>query len=260
MTGDLKKLQGTWTIVALETDGNKMSAAGSKIVLNGRRFTTISMGGDYGGTVELGAKKKPKTFDLLFTSGPHQDEKSLGIYELDGDTWKICLAPAGVKTRPKEFATTPGSGFALEILKRGDVAAPAEPTIEPGTASSPATEPTTEMEGEWEMVSGSIDGVPLEPNLAKYGRRITHGDQLTVRFGPQVFVKTRFILEPIEIARANRLCRPSGGKPTQLGIYAFHAGALMVSMAPKGHPRPIDFTATKANRWTVTVWKPARND
>ena len=94
------------------------------------------------------------------------------------------------------------------------------------------------MEGEWEMISGSIDGVPLEPNLAKYGRRITRGDQLTVRFGPQVFVKTRFILDPSKSPGQIDYIAPSGGKPTQLGIYAFHAGALMVSMAPKGHPPP----------------------
>jgi uncharacterized protein (TIGR03067 family) len=254
MTGDLKKLQGTWTIVALETDGNSMSTGGSKIVLNGERFTTISMGGDYAGSVELDAKKKPKTFDLLFTSGPHQGEKSLGIYELDGDTWKICLALAGIKTRPKAFATTPGSGLALEILKRGEVTAPAEPTTEAGTAPGPATGPATEMEGEWEMISGSIDGVPLEASLAKYGRRISQGDQLTVRFGPQVFVKTRFITDPSKSPQQIDYIAPSGGKPTQLGIYAFDGGTLMVSMAPKGKPRPIDFTATKTNRWTVTVW------
>jgi len=42
-----------------------------------------------------------------------------GIYELDADTWKICIATRGA-VRPSSFASSPGSGFALETLMRGD--------------------------------------------------------------------------------------------------------------------------------------------
>jgi hypothetical protein len=41
----------------------------------------------------------------------------LGIYELDGDTYKLCGDMQG-KSRPTEFAVKPGSGFVLEVLKR----------------------------------------------------------------------------------------------------------------------------------------------
>ena len=43
--------------------------------------------------------------------------KVAGIYELDGDTLKVCYAH-GKKERPKEFKTAPGSGLALVIYKR----------------------------------------------------------------------------------------------------------------------------------------------
>lgn len=120
MKSDLELLQGTWKIESLEVDGEKMhtvAAMGAKIVVKGDLFTTVSMGADYSGLVELDASKTPKTFDLNFKSGPHAGQASLGIYELDGDAWKICLGFAGMP-RPKGFVTSPGSGHALETLTR----------------------------------------------------------------------------------------------------------------------------------------------
>ncbi len=90
----------------------------STIELKGDNFTTSSMGAVYEGKFEFDATKTPKTFDLIFMNGPEQGNRSLGIYELDGDTWKICLTITGTK-RPPSFSTKPGSGLALETLKRG---------------------------------------------------------------------------------------------------------------------------------------------
>jgi uncharacterized protein (TIGR03067 family) len=46
-----------------------------------------------------------------------EKEVKLGIYELDGDRYKVCFAPAG-KPRPSEFASKPGSGSLLQAWKR----------------------------------------------------------------------------------------------------------------------------------------------
>src|SRR5205807_1617746 len=97
----------------------------------GTKFTTAAMGSTYDGTLSLDVTKKPKRFDLKFTKGPEKGNTSLGIYELDGDTWKICLGLTG-KSRPTKFATKPGSGHALETLKRGEVAAE---KVEPESAA-----------------------------------------------------------------------------------------------------------------------------
>lgn len=117
MNADLEHLQGTWNIVEFELEGQKLPAGGSKIIVNGDNFTTIAMGAQYEGTVALDAAATPKTFDLHFKQGPEQGNVSLGIYELDGDTWTICLGLTG-KSRPRKFATETGSGHALETLKR----------------------------------------------------------------------------------------------------------------------------------------------
>ena len=117
MSPDLDRLQGTWNIVEFELESQKLPAAGSKIIVDGSNFTTLAMGARYEGTLTLDATRRPKTFELTFTEGPEKGNTSLGIYDLTGDTWTICLGLTG-RSRPAEFATAPGSGHALEVLKR----------------------------------------------------------------------------------------------------------------------------------------------
>jgi uncharacterized protein (TIGR03067 family) len=121
MTSDLEKLQGTWRIASLEIDGNAMPATGS-ITIDGDRFTTAAMGAEYSGAIHIDASRRPKRFDLVFDSGPQAGNRSLGIYQLEGDSWRICLGFAG-NPRPASFATTPGSGHAMETLVRAVMAA-----------------------------------------------------------------------------------------------------------------------------------------
>ena len=119
MKQELEKLQGTWNVVSLEIEGMKMEEPafkGAKIVVKDDTFTTTSMGAVYKGTLSADSAKTPKTLDLSFTEGPERGNTSLAIYELEGDTWKLCLTVSG-NGRPKEFVTTPGSGHALESLK-----------------------------------------------------------------------------------------------------------------------------------------------
>jgi uncharacterized protein (TIGR03067 family) len=117
---DLEKLQGSWAFVSLEVEGSKLPDAmlsGSKIIIKGENFKSISAGITYEGKIKIDRNSTPKTLDLIFTEGPEKGRTSTGIYELDGDNLKICLSLAG-STRPTEFASKPGSGFAFETLKR----------------------------------------------------------------------------------------------------------------------------------------------
>jgi uncharacterized protein (TIGR03067 family) len=126
---ELKKLQGTWRMLTLEMDGAPMPAgavAGAKIIVEGDQFTTSGMGAAYKGTMTIDATKTPKTLDMAFTEGPERGNTSLAIYEVNGDSWKICLGLTG-KERPKAFSTAPGSGHALETLEREAIAQPQEP-------------------------------------------------------------------------------------------------------------------------------------
>src|SRR5260221_11798691 len=93
MKPELARLQGTWKIVALELEGRSMPQSGfteSSIVIQGNRFTTISMGAPYGGTLKADDARSPKTPDLSFKAAPEKGNASRPIYGVDGDTSKLC--------------------------------------------------------------------------------------------------------------------------------------------------------------------------
>ena len=104
-------------MIAFEMDGRSIPPGSASIVIEGNKFTSLSMGAQYEGTMVVDSTSTPKTFDVKFNKGPHKGETSLGIYELRGKTWKICIGLTGVK-RPTKFAAEPGTGHALETLTR----------------------------------------------------------------------------------------------------------------------------------------------
>lgn len=120
MNNDIDRLQGLWNFESLELDGIAVPAAmlaTSTIAIAGDAFVTRSAGATYEGTFVVDESAQPKAIDMHFTGGPEKGNKSLGIYELTGDRWRVCLGLTG-RPRPSGFFTTPGSGHAFEILVR----------------------------------------------------------------------------------------------------------------------------------------------
>jgi uncharacterized protein (TIGR03067 family) len=123
--GDLEKLRGTWLTVSLVNDGNTVvdektpkAAPTTTLVYEGNKWM-IKVGDKTvaSGIFAIAATKKPKEIDILDETGIRNEKTKLGIYELDGDTYKYCLAPAG-KPRPKDFTSKEGSGDSLGVMKR----------------------------------------------------------------------------------------------------------------------------------------------
>lgn len=254
MGQDLDRLQGTWNIVSLEMDGQKMPGGGGRIVVSGNRFTTIAMGATYEGAVAVHQTTAPKSLDLHFEEGPEKGNTSFGIYELDGDTWKICLTTRG-RERPKEFASLPGTGIALETLQRATAAdAPVAPVV-PAASGLVMGEFTFDLVGEWIPVSLVRDGQPLDKAMLKRGKRIATADQVTVKFGPQVMLKSSYAVDrsPTPMTMDYHL---SDGK-TQLGIWALEGKRLTTCFGVPGQPRPTEFTSTPGDGRTLAVWTPA---
>src|SRR5581483_4019740 len=108
---ELKKLEGTWLLVSAEEDGQKMPDNGVKIkaVVKGDKLTLHFGEQTLEGTISVDPSKKPKEIDTVTTA---DKKKSLGIYDLDGDTLKICV---GKSERPKEFDAKKGSGNGLYV-------------------------------------------------------------------------------------------------------------------------------------------------
>jgi uncharacterized protein (TIGR03067 family) len=124
--GDLEKLKGTWLTVALVNDGKTLvdeknppkEGSATKFAYDGTKWM-IKVGDKTvaNGAFKIDATKTPKEIDIMDETGMKNDKTKLGIYELDGDTYKFCLAPAG-KPRPTEFTSKEGSGHSLGVSKR----------------------------------------------------------------------------------------------------------------------------------------------
>ena len=67
--------------------------------------------------ITLDPAKEPKTIDYEMTEGVTKGKTQLGIYELDGDTFKSCFGSPGAE-RPTDFTTKPGDGRTLSTWKR----------------------------------------------------------------------------------------------------------------------------------------------
>jgi uncharacterized protein (TIGR03067 family) len=265
---DLDKLQGCWNIQTLEVEGSPMPAPpGARIVIEGGRFQSLGMGAVYEGTVEIDARKKPKAIDMAFTAGPEKGNRSLGIYELRGDDWKLCLTITGSQ-RPAKFATTAGSGCALETLKRGAAEAfepQSEETFDaaPGSsaAASMASDPAPEIEGEWQMVVCHLDGDPVPESMVKTGRRIARDGVTTSYFGKQLLLHARYAVGRSVGSSVGSNAEPHTidyelkGGASQYGIWKFEGEILHICFAPAGKPRPVDFTPRKGQGHTFTAWK-----
>lgn len=117
---EVARFEGTWKFVSVEMEKMKLPEEALKhprLKIEGDKFTVSEENISQSGTFKVDPSKKPKTIDVTFTDGPEKGKTSLGIYELEGDTYKICVDPEG-KSRPTEFAIKPGSGHILEVLKR----------------------------------------------------------------------------------------------------------------------------------------------
>jgi len=272
MPTDLDKVQGTWSITSLEMDGQEMSLPGTgdaRVVIEKDRFKSTGMGMDYEGMVTLQEKQTPKAFDLTFTAGPQQGTRHSGIYKLIADRWTLCFATRGSR-RPKTFATKPDSGLVLETLARRTPAARStrqkavssravDSSSQP-TASAPLAASTampTLLEGEWAMVTGVFNGVPLKDDMVKWCRRITRGDVTRVVAGPQLMVEARFTVDESKRPHAIDYTNIAGthkGK-TQAGICERQGDLLEVCMAAPGKPRPKDFSSTAGDGRSCTTWR-----
>jgi uncharacterized protein (TIGR03067 family) len=115
---ELKKFQGSWRIESLEFDEQQVPADALKdarLTFKGDTFSTKN--GD-AGTIKLAPDKKPKEIDITLTEGRGKGNTLRGIYEIEGDTYKLCASSMPGKERPKEFTAKKGTGFGIQVLKR----------------------------------------------------------------------------------------------------------------------------------------------
>lgn len=119
-TAELAKIQGTWTMVSAQRDGQPMPAsytAGARRIAKGDETTVLIDGAVFlSARMSVDPSKKPKAIDYLLTSGASRGKTQLGIYELKGDRLTLCFAKPS-KERPDDFSADAGSGRTLSVWK-----------------------------------------------------------------------------------------------------------------------------------------------
>jgi uncharacterized protein (TIGR03067 family) len=124
---DMAQLQGEWSMVSGSADGQPVPEPmlkQMKRVCKGDETTTTS-GRNlfFKARITIDPSKKPKTIDYQMIDGFTKGKKQLGIYEVEGDTFRSCFGKPGAE-RPTEFTSKPGDGRTLSVWKRNKQATP----------------------------------------------------------------------------------------------------------------------------------------
>lgn len=119
---DAKSIQGAWTPSKAELGGKPVPDAVLKMIKlkrdNGKYEASVAGESDIG-TYTLDVASKPKGMTVNGTEGPNKGKCFPAIYELDGDTLRICYDLSGAK-RPTEFRSTVGTKLYVVTYKRKD--------------------------------------------------------------------------------------------------------------------------------------------
>jgi len=117
---DGKTIQGDWVPVSAELAGQPMPEALLKTIsLNmdkGKYEVFVGQEPDRG-TYALDSAAKPKGITVVGTEGPNKGKTFPAIYELNGDTLRICYDLSGAK-RPAEFKSVARTKLYLVSYKR----------------------------------------------------------------------------------------------------------------------------------------------
>lgn len=118
---DSKQMKGTWKPATAELAGNafpEQILKMMKLVLDGDKYyVTVGQAPPDEGTVKLDPAKSPKAMEIQGTKGPNQGKKIPAIYELKGDTLRICYDLSG-QEHPKEFKSKPETQLFLVEYRR----------------------------------------------------------------------------------------------------------------------------------------------
>ena len=180
----LRALEGDWRFVSLEIDGAAMPAESmthARLLIDGDRFRMESPEATYEGIFTIDVEATPPTIDIEFVEGPDAGNWSYGLFELAGDQLTFCLSLGGA-TRPQAFATSQGSGHALERLRRASADRPADVTggtrqppppaieeeIDPSRFDVEMTPLLRRLEGEWVPVELIRDGKAMTDQWLAY--------------------------------------------------------------------------------------------
>jgi uncharacterized protein (TIGR03067 family) len=117
---DTKAVQGSWKPVKAELAGQPMAEAVLKIIslkLDHGKYEVLVGEHPDKGTYTIDSTTKLKGMSVTGTEGPNNGKTFPAIYELQGDTLRICYDLSGAK-RPTEFKSVAGTKLYLVTYNR----------------------------------------------------------------------------------------------------------------------------------------------
>lgn len=117
---DAKFIQGNWKPTTAELAGKPMDDAILKVIslkIAGSNYEVFVGDKPDRGTYTLDASTTPKSMTVIGTEGPNQGKTFPAIYELNGDTLRICYDLSGAK-QPAEFKSLAGTKLYLVTYQR----------------------------------------------------------------------------------------------------------------------------------------------
>lgn len=117
---DRMTIEGTWLPVEAELGGQKFPDEHLKTIqLTMTKGTYTAKVGEVldKGNYKLDPAAKPRAINITGTEGPNKGKTLLAIYELTGDSLRICYDLKG-KKRPTEFKTAKNTQQFLVTYKR----------------------------------------------------------------------------------------------------------------------------------------------
>src|SRR5262249_35638681 len=118
---DLAAMEGSWTLVSMEVDGKEVppdKLQGATLTIRGNKYALVTRGKQHDVEITLDAGKTPKVIDMKFLDGPNKDRVGKGIYQLDGNTLKICRGLDPQQERPGSFKTKGQVNYFVMVWQR----------------------------------------------------------------------------------------------------------------------------------------------
>jgi uncharacterized protein (TIGR03067 family) len=229
---DLEKVTGVWVQAGEHVPPENAKA---RLIYKGRAFEGRL--GDkvlFKGSVKLDPTQNPKALDLTVESGPGQVRTMLGVYELDGENYRGCLAAPG-KPRPASMTPAPKSGQQAFAFRRWK---------EPGPAVTAVQAELKRFEGRWSYASAIVDGKPAPEAILKAGRLDLAGEKFTL-IASDATHKGTFAVDPAAAPKTIDVTFSEGPRAGQTckGIYELNGDTCKVCIALAGQPRPTEFAS-----------------
>ena len=117
---ELAKIQGEWIVESQEEEGKPLlhrEIKSRRIFFGGDRAIVRNRDEMIQIALVKFDPKTPGALDLTVIAGSYQHITMLGIYEIKGDTFRVCFDKAG-RERPKSFKTTADSGLFTAVYRR----------------------------------------------------------------------------------------------------------------------------------------------